>query len=557
MSLFVTGINLCNAQQRTVERIHMATDRALYVAGESIWLSLYCFDMSGQSLHFSQVSSVAYVELRNEAALVAGVKLRVQAGRGSGKLQIPPTLPTGNYRLIAYTKQMLNEDKPSFFDKIIPVYNTLSTDRISPSAPVEDKPLPNTSSQPFAVISPHIDLQWEGDKNSVPINGVNTISLKNTSNEAMTLSVSIARTDVPPAQGHTLRDFLAHTPNPAEIKFEQKYIPEYEGEIIRGRITNQDVVLSEHQSVFLSAVNGDLNLYASSIDARTGAFAFFTHSLYGNREIVLECPAVPEASFELFDSFVKPPVAPVPALYIDKEYESFLVQRSVEMQVSHRFGIDTLFDQTVVLDNPLLHNAKPVVYALDNYTRFPIMQDVMVEFVTELRFRTINNRLFLQVLLETHSGWSFSEQNTLVVIDGIAIFDHERLLRYDPLKVKTISIYPTSYYIGGHIFDGIAKFDTYTGNYPGLSLGRNALILDFEGAQYPCRFTGKAMTEGAEHLPDIRSLLYWDPQVDVPAGENHEILMRTSSVPGKYAIVLEGITSGGQPVYHRAEFRVE
>jgi len=166
----------------------------------------------------------------------------------------------------------------------------------------------------------------------------------------------------------------------------------------------------------------------------------------------------------------------------------------------------------------------------------------------------MNNQSFLQILLETNSGWSFSEQNSLVVIDGIAIFDHERLLQYDPLKVKSISIYKTSYRLGGHIFDGIAKFDTYTGKFPGLALGKNASILDFEGVQYPCRFTGQAITSD---IPDIRSLLYWDPQVDVKGGADHEILIRTSSIPGRYAIVLEGITASGQPIYHWSEFKVE
>ena len=60
-----------------------------------------------------------------------------------------------------------------------------------------------------------------------------------------------------------------------------------------------------------------------------------------------------------------------------------------------------------------------------------------------------------------------------------------------------------------------------------------------------------------ENLPDIRSLLYWDPEIAIGAGKNHEIVVTASSTPGKYTVVLEGVTSSGQPLYHISEFRVE
>jgi hypothetical protein len=146
-----------------------------------------------------------------------------------------------------------------------------------------------------------------------------------------------------------------------------------------------------------------------------------------------------------------------------------------------------------------------------------------------------------------------TRQNTLVTIDGIAIFDHERLLNYDPLKVKTVSLHKNTYYIGNNIFEGIAQFHTYTGKYPGLTLGKNASIFDFEGVQYPCLFSGRGVG-ASDNLPDERSLLYWNPQVDLISGESREIAVGASSLSEKYNIVLEGVTESGRPIFYKSEF---
>ncbi|MCL2726992.1 MAG: hypothetical protein FWD56_01255 [Bacteroidales bacterium] len=555
ISLCLTWLNPSFAQQRAIERIHISTDRELYVAGETIWLSLYCFDMSGKEPHLSHVSSVAYLELRQDASLLASVKLAITTGRGSGRLQIPPALPTGNYRLIAYTKQMMNEDTLRYFDKIIPIYNTLSAERVPENVFMIDEHHVDEKDTPVMNHPKLVDLQLLGVAgNSVPPNFPLPISIKNISDQAISINISVANIDIPAKHHQTIPDFFVQaTHDPAKIKFQDRYIPEYEGEIIRGVIKNIDAIHPKEGSLFLSTIGTGVEVYAASLDTITGDFSFYTHSIYGNREIALEYSTADEVSFELIDPFVKPPVMPSPPLYLDKKTESAFVQRSIEMQVSHRFGMDTLYNRISTLGDPFISNNKPIVYDLDHYTRFPAMQDIMVEFISEMRFKRNNNRMSLEmVLLDAAQRWAFYD-NPLTVIDGIAIFDHERLYHYDPLKVKTVTIYRSNYRIGNKIFNGIAQFNTYHGGYPGLTLGKNALILDFPGVAYPCRFTGIIPAS----VPDVRTLLYWDPLVEMARGEGCEIVLKTSLIPGTYAVTLEGVTDRAQPVYHKTVFTVQ
>lgn len=539
-------MGLCQgyAQQKSIERIYLATDRRAYISGETVWLSLYCFDASGAKPCFSELSSVAYIELRDGETLVSAAKLKLEKGRGGGKLAVPISLPTGNYRLIAYTRYMLNEDIPRFFDMVIPIFNTLTTERISGNVLIkkeldqEEEPI-----LPLSVTSKEVAVQWNGDK----------VRVQNLRGEAMTLNISIARVDIPEERFFTITDFWNEQKAAlGSVGFKNQYILEYEGEIIRGRVENGSAILQGKHLIYLSTVGTDPDVYAAPVDAATGDFSFFTKSIVGSREIALELPEAAEASFALTDPFVKPVVAPAPPLLIDPQYEPHLLQRSIEMQVNHHFGIDTLFDRIAIQEGPPLSEKQPTVYLLDDYTRFSTMQDIVLEFVSGVRFRKINNRSLLQVVIDSDFERGYTDQNALVLIDGVAVFDHERLIGYDLQKVKSVSVYHSSYRIGGQIYDGLVCLNTYKGNFPGLFLGKNAVILDYEGVQYPCRFTGGTSADFTKR-PDLRSLLYWDPLVELAQGENREFEIRTSSIPGKYAVIIEGVTAGGQLVYSRTE----
>ncbi len=567
-------INLCVfcwalsgfAQQRTVERIYVTTDRDFYVSGESVWLSLYCFDMTDGQSNLSGLSNVAYLELHSSVSTALTAKIAISNGRGSGKLDLPPTLPTGNYRLIAYTKQMLNEDTLKYFDKIIPIYNTLTSERIPGNVVVEPGNSDSISTRDKKVISQNsstafIAVQFD-HKKPVSINDSLPVTISNEGKEWATISVSVFKVNTKLAnQSAMLGYFLAANKTPKKnVKFSTNYVPEYEGEIIHGKINNVDLKKINEKVVFLSAVGRGTDIYASAIDTTSGELTFYTGSIYGNREVVLQYPRQEnvdsDISFELIDPFVKPSISNIPELYLSKEDEPVLTERSIEMQIGKRFGVDTLYEKISIQKDPLLYST-PTTYTLDDYTRFPGMQDVIVELIPGMRFRKVDKKMVVQVHVEQGEGpTTYQSGNSLILLDGIPVFDHSRILQYDPLKINTISIYRNSFYIGEASFDGLAKFYTYKGDYPGLTFDKSASIMDYQGVQYPCKLTINNKQD-RDTRPDMRSLLYWDPEINLMPEEKREILIQTPSIPGKYSIVIEGITDDGEVVYREERFSVK
>ena len=59
-----------------------------------------------------------------------------------------------------------------------------------------------------------------------------------------------------------------------------------------------------------------------------------------------------------------------------------------------------------------------------------------------------------------------------------------------------------------------------------------------------------------EKKPDLRTLLYWNPEV-ITKGGISELQFFSSDQPGKYYIIVEGITNDGRICLGLGEFRVE
>ena len=92
---------LCAAQEHLSERVYVSTDSDVYVAGDDMFVSAFCLDMATGAM--SGGSAVAYLEVISPEGPVQTGKIALRKGRGGGVVSLPNTIPTGNYKLVAYT----------------------------------------------------------------------------------------------------------------------------------------------------------------------------------------------------------------------------------------------------------------------------------------------------------------------------------------------------------------------------------------------------------------------------------------------------------------------
>lgn len=548
-------------QPRAAERIYITTDRDSYVAGETMWLSLFLTDANnGHAL--SSVSSMAYLEFYNSDALVLTFKIAVSGGRGSGCVELPPSLPTGNYIIKAYTRQMLGEKTPEFFQKMVSVFNVLTAERVEENVKItndDDSPLNHGRIEGFIqkASSKEVGIAYGAAGRLIPAGESLSFAVSNSCGSKITSSLSVFRKDSLSVMKYgVITDYVRQLDSVVVLNGD--VVPDYEGEIISGRVITDNPGLLLDAVIFFSVAGDKSKVYSSAVD-KNGVFTVYTTPFYGDRDVVLEMPYIDSSvsiSYELLDPFVKEAPEHIPFLSIDSSLAASLRDRSIEMQVGRRFRIDTLFQYMHKETDPLLKR-DPVVYRLDDYVRFPVMREVITEFIPQLRFRRVDKMDYLQVRMTNEfKSLSFAKENSLVLLDGIPLFKHDKILNYDPLKVESISIYTDIYNAGFSSFTGAVLFKTYKGNYTGLTLDGNAKIFDFRGALHPSRLVADDVRR-IENLPDLRSLLYWDPVFELEAGVKKEVVVNTSSLKGEYYVVLEGMDESGHTISMISEFTVK
>jgi hypothetical protein len=117
-------------KNRPVENIYIHFDKPYYAAGDTIYFKTY---VTLNELHSpTPLSEVVHVDLIDpQNGILRSIRLKLKQGTAYADFELPDSLPAGMYRIRAYTRWMLNENRVSFFNKIIPIG---SVRKISPQS---------------------------------------------------------------------------------------------------------------------------------------------------------------------------------------------------------------------------------------------------------------------------------------------------------------------------------------------------------------------------------------------------------------------------------------
>lgn len=139
------------------EKVYLHTDKDFYFRGETIWFSTYVVD--GITHTASNKSSVVYVELLDSLDRVVEQRIAYADSLGTGgDMEIGAHITPGNYLLRAYTKYMLNNEDPVFFQKQLPIsipqrrgppttYDTSSVAAVTRDTTIGTQPVGTTTEQ--------------------------------------------------------------------------------------------------------------------------------------------------------------------------------------------------------------------------------------------------------------------------------------------------------------------------------------------------------------------------------------------------------------------------
>lgn len=329
-----------------------------------------------------------------------------------------------------------------------------------------------------------------------------------------------------------------------------EFIPEYEGHIINGKIadtrTNNP---AGNILTYLTAPGIQFQLYNCLSDAK-GKLSFFTRNFYKSGEISVQtgCGYDPFYKIEIYKPFSKSYSSKIfQPFNLSAKMQQEILEHSIGMQVQNIFAGKDLSRFTEPTTDSMAFFEKPdLKYSLDDYTRFGTMEEVIREYVSGAFLHKKKNKFYLQ-LSNNQQRESFDEE-PLVLFDGIPVCDFNKIIEYDPLRIKTIEILNRKYYSGAIEYCGIISFRTYKGDYADLKLPQNTLVMDYEGLQKQRMFYSPVYElekKGISRVPDFRNLLYWSPDTKTDMKGEAHLSFYTSDREGDFVIMVQGISANG------------
>lgn len=529
------------AQEEYRERVFVHTDKSCYLAGETIWLK-FCVVTREDTV--SALSKVGYVELKDTEMPWLQTKIALVGNQGATALNLPKDMPTGTYQLTGYTRYMRNEGDEAYFKKELAVINPLQVsekDRyelFDSLAVYQDKKEVQS------------DLRIVSLQSVYGLRSLVDLSIDGLPEGLADLAVSVFREDsltVPAMQKNRLPGAVAH--------FSAEWIPEYEGHIISGEVPDKT---GEEIKADIGLLGRDVRYIQGQVmpDKQVN---FYTGKVYGKQDVVFSARGNTTGrmyKIELTTPFDKTLPRQLPVLKIYPKQHA-LLQRSLQVQLEEMNRDTTARREDVHTVGSYYPYRPHLSYDLDEYTRFKTLEETFVEFVRRVTVRTVNGKRRIKVLKEDNNQYNMG--NTLVLLDGVPIYDHEEMLKYDPAFVRRIDVYSGKYMFGPELYECMVQFTTYKGNLSGIQLDNNRQMLTYDFPALPVAFVMPDYSSAemkVSRYPDFRHTLYWNPNADKEIRSKKKLSFYTSDIPGRYRVVVEGLSKRGETIYATSSFIV-
>ena len=342
------------------------------------------------------------------------------------------------------------------------------------------------------------------------------------------------------------------------------YLPELYGPLVRGRITNRTTGAPAPDIVVYLASAGHPLRLSNSISAADGRLQFEMNDFYGAHDLVAQTNTTLDSTYhiELLSNYSTRFASNRPGGQAFRPYERFrddLTQRHIGSQVQNVYNrrYNTVY-AVPTIDSTDFYGTPDERYRLDEYTRFPTLEEVLREYVPGVKVRLRKDGFHFTVLDNPHR--TIFNDPPLVLLDGVPIFEVNKLMAFDVLKIKTLDVLDRRYFQGRVLYNGIVSLSTYKNNLEGFDLDPRALVEEYEGLQFRREFYAPRYETPAQRqspLPDMRHLLYWNPTAGTgPDGQGPALNFFTADQPGTYRIVVQGLTATGAAGSYSTTFEV-
>ncbi|MDF4201715.1 hypothetical protein PXD56_02030 [Maribacter sp. SA7] len=560
------GSELLNLKKVPQEKAYVDHNGPLVLSGEYLYYSIHCFN--AQTNNPTKISTIGYVALVNEAKdFVFEHKVKLSKGHGYGDFFVSTDIPSGRYKLLGYTQWMKNAGLSQVFKDDIVIINPYLVDQSTLLKNNADV-LSSISSQAISVSDSSTITIRTNQSTYQPREKVNL----NIKNYKGTLghgfySIKVKRKEEIdlPSSLNSVTYGNAYFNADKEIKKtigDSIFLPEQRGELVYGTVKNSETGLPAENLPVVISIPGKESLLKFSKTDQNGNFYSYIRKDRKNPMAVIQVedqskmytiekgtPGAIDLTDLSFSNFT-----------LSKEHAEYLTNRSVLNQIENQFFStkpDSILQSNTI---DIFNGGIPEVIILDEYTRFPTLEETLVEVVKFSGFRKANTSdAYIRIGQDFKSyDEEYNDFPAIVLIDGVFIPHHEAIRAFDARKIEKISLTRDQFRLGQKEYQGIISIETFDADFLDTYTAKNSLIVPFtQPVAKKNYFIQTYQTEDTSfnRIPDYRRMLYWNPLLNIEASD-YQFDFFTSDIEGTYEIILNGFTSYGKPMHVVKEIEV-
>lgn len=528
------------------ERIVIHTDRQLYASGETIWFKVYTFEQGKNQL--SDFSKVGYLTLVNsKGTSISRVKVDLTNGLGHGTIELPMGLNNGKYALQAYTRSMRNWGEAAFGRATLIILNPKQAlVRADPDDAKSYEAFEPTASPLSASNRSHLQIGISPSAPTAPQRSKVSLDLSAKNGDGQPIAAQFSVAIVPSAP--QAKPNTDQNRTPMSLPTTLDFLPETEGLRLSGRVLQEVTKAGQADVTVYLAFPGKTALVYTAITDEEGQFSFILPQLYGLRQVVLQVHPQTEQplTIELTEEFHEHQAVSEETFILPPQWEDMAERTLLNAQVAQAYE---LFNPTptYTANSPFagipFYGKAEAQYFLDDYTRFPLP-----EFLFEVVNEVIVRGKFGDERVEVPQDWTSAGagQQPLLLVDGVPIFDRSPVLKMNNKLIASVEVVTEPFWLNPTIFYGIIQFSSFDQKAYSFVLPPDALQLS-----YPTFLPQKTFqipdysSSHANHMPDFRNTLYWNPEVQTGKDGNVQIEFVTSDAIGEYEIVVTGVSAAG------------
>ena len=528
------------------EKVVLITDRSIYISGEQ--LHFFASVLNGVDSDKPIESQVLYCELITpDGNKIAGSKFLITNSRAGGCIDIPLSQLTGTYYLRAYTKFMRNNGPETYSYNQIRIVNPgkveiLASDNEKNNPPTQ---IFHTKTDSFPdLFEVSADKTTYAPRDTATI----TVQMKNIRLSEISNVCLIVIPENTRSNSFVLQSFYT------QPKDKPDYYPESRGLSVSGKLTEaSSPAPAPGKKVNLSIIGEGRDFMAVRTDS-TGHFFFALPDYSGSRDLFVCAEKTASLNVKIWvdNDFCSTPFhLPSPAFMLTENEVQNVYNMALNAQLNSRFNKDTLQESQKVKNEEFSFYGKPEVDIFpDQYIQMPTLEEYFSELPSHVKIRKNKGEPRFEII--GSRGLSFYDP--LVLVDWVAIDEPAKILAVSPQNISHIEIVTEDYVKGSHTYGGIINIISKKGDYAGIELPSTGIFINYQFLD-DTYCNDKLIDNFAEH-PDTRNTILWKPLITLKKNSSEKFKFTAPDTPGRYSIVVEGITSKGELFSKTSTFEV-